>query len=88
MRRAFPPDNFLASNDVSTVLIFSWLRGFSFLRLTDAEQPEEIVRRDKKKKARKKFRAFVISVDGGLNSPCRPCHRQAKVLLLREFPFR
>ena len=29
------------------------------------------------KKARKKSRAFVISVEGGLNSPCRPCHRQA-----------
>ena len=33
-----------------------------------------------RKKARKKFRAFVISVEGGLNSPYRPyrpCHRQA-----------
>jgi hypothetical protein len=39
------------------------------------KQPEEIVRRTKK--ARNKSRAFVISVEGGLNSPCRPCHRQA-----------
>src|SRR6266571_7341043 len=30
-----------------------------------------------RKKARNKSRAFVISVEGGLNSPCRPCHRQA-----------
>jgi hypothetical protein len=30
-----------------------------------------------RKKARKKSRAFVISVEGGLNSPYRPCHRQA-----------
>ncbi len=28
-----------------------------------------------RKKARKKSRAFVVS--NGLNSPCRPCHRQA-----------
>jgi hypothetical protein len=33
--------------------------------------------RHNKKKARKKSRAFVISVEGGLNSPYRPCHRQA-----------
>jgi hypothetical protein len=33
MRQAFPPDNFFASDDVSMLLIFSWLRGFSFLRL-------------------------------------------------------
>jgi hypothetical protein len=26
-----------------------------------------------RKKARNKSRAFVISVEGGLNSPCRPC---------------
>ena len=31
----------------------------------------------KKKKARNKSRAFVISVEDGLSSPCRPCHRQA-----------
>ena len=33
-----------------------------------------------KKKARKKSRAFVVSVEVGLNSPyrpCHPCHRQA-----------
>ena len=30
-----------------------------------------------RKKARNKSRAFVISVEGGLNSPCRPCRRQA-----------
>jgi hypothetical protein len=28
--QAFPPDNFLASNDVSTLLIFSWLLAFHF----------------------------------------------------------
>ena len=33
--------------------------------------------RHTKKKARKKSRAFVISVEGGINSPYRPCHRQA-----------
>jgi len=31
----------------------------------------------KKKKARNKSRAFVISLEDGLSSPCRPCHRQA-----------
>ena len=30
-----------------------------------------------RKKARNKSRAFVISVAGGLNSPWRPCRRQA-----------
>ena len=39
-------------------------------------QAEEIVRRDKKK-GPEEIRAFVISVEGGLNSPCRPCRRQA-----------
>jgi hypothetical protein len=46
MRQAFPPDNFLASDDVSTLLIFSW---FIFKAQPTPKQPEEIVRRDKKK---------------------------------------
>ena len=46
---------------------------FIFKTRPTPNQPEEIVRRDKKK-ARKKFRAFVISIKGGLNNPCRPCH--------------
>ena len=41
------------------------------------ERPDLPWLRHKKKKARKKSRAFVISVEGGLNSPYRPCHRQA-----------
>jgi hypothetical protein len=70
--------DFLATSD-------GLARTKAFMRIKNAklkrrivELVEEICRGSGTgKKARKKSRAFVISVEGGLNSPYRPCYRQA-----------
>ena len=83
-----PPDNFLASDDVSTLLIFSWLLGFSFLRLNRRRSsPKKLFDATRKRPGRNPgpspFRLWVGLIVHAAHATAR--HSRCPTVLLRPF---